>query len=251
MHIRPRVGRFDQLQTWERAADDEVRYARSPCQHVAAVVEAIMDDSATEVTHIKFGVPRGQRALAALKEDLVRLELLSRDQADVVKTGEYLTTEDGVPILVRIGDTGFFAVRDGRSRSVGERWGHIQSKCSEAMGPSRQQRTMGPKDFACKVGAHARHRYGRHVPEKLGWCGETGASPLSSWCCEKCRREGEEAQESQRRDWPWDRLADSPQRLRSKLPVSPALEPPRHGGVAAVREAVRTCLENEPVPGRR
>lgn len=121
-----------------------------------SLAEALASNSATGVTPISFGNPDGAQGLAAVKDVLVSLQLLSERQVRATETSEELATGDGVPMLVvRLGDTGFFGVRDSKSCSLAGQWGHVEVRCLEGLGAARPLRMTEAKPFACKAGKRA------------------------------------------------------------------------------------------------
>lgn len=125
---------------------------RSCCQHGEAVVQALAQERCTV-----------ENPTAVFEGDEIELVLREATKAP----GSLLTAKcckgilelnasakrEGVPLLIRLGDTGWFAIRQSieSGRTIVGGWAHIKSDGIEGMEPCRKRRTRQMPSLMCKA----------------------------------------------------------------------------------------------------
>lgn len=125
---------------------------KQACRHVVVLTEAIASISKPDVILTKFGILEREQGLTAAEEVLVSVKLPSEREAQAIETEEGLTIADGIPVLVRMEDTGSLAGRDDGTRFPTGQRGNTEESYLEGLATLRLETMTEAKGFEYKVG---------------------------------------------------------------------------------------------------
>ena len=119
------------------------------CQHGMAVQAAKRSPPIATTTPVFASNEDAERAVAAVAED----GRMGKNHVQTIKEYVERAEGEGVPVLVRIGETGWFAVRQSTllTRAAAGEWAHVKCPTLDGMGATRQRRRREQRDFVCKV----------------------------------------------------------------------------------------------------
>ena len=88
------------------------------CSHGEAIKKAHADGTEHPVVRMEFGLEGGVRGLGAVRAIIVKAGLLGTSQSGMIDQLSHVAIEEGVPELVWLGDTAWFAVCDSSGSSI-------------------------------------------------------------------------------------------------------------------------------------